>query len=154
MSRTLIARGILTLAVGAAGLSLVGCGSERDVTADSSTASNAVSAPASEDRPSTSPPVVGGPKPRSTTAAESVSTEDEGAGQTCGQIPGPDGALRILVLAGGVTCADAKELGKEYGPKIVTGKQQSVSGWTCGPSELEGILAACVKGQQVVGFTP
>ena len=132
-------------------LALAGCGTEQESTAGSSTAAQP---PAS---PSTSVPVVGGPSPHaasSTVASEADETSSEAGSQTCGSIPGPDGALRIMVLSGDVECSTAKKIAEEYGPKIATGQKQSVSGWTCGPSEVEGILAACQSDSKVIGFTP
>ncbi|MCR5980292.1 hypothetical protein GDN83_21555 [Gordonia jinghuaiqii] len=133
---------------------LVGCGDEQDVTTASSTAATSVAASSgpTEDRPSTSPPVVGGRKPATDTTRSEVASDESDT--TCGTVPGPDGALRVLVLAGEVTCDSAKTVATQYAPKIVTGQQQSVAGWTCAPSQLEGVLAACQKGTTVIGFAP
>ena len=144
----LVSFGIGTLATGALALSLAGCGSEQEV------GSSATSEPLAL---SSSAPVVGGPRPQSpatTSSAESVSSSAAEAGHVCRKIPGPDGALRVIIVAGNVSCATATEVANEYGPKIATGSQQQVSGWTCGPSDIEGMLAACVKGSDVIGFTP
>lgn len=155
------------LATTALGLSLAlftlsACGSEQDVTDTSANAGNSA-APAAEQpagTPSTSAPVVAGRKPASTLAesvtprADADDSARSGPGATCGTIPGPDGALRVLILAGDVDCDQAKSIGGEYGPKIVSGTQQSVSGWTCGPSQLQGVLAACQKATTVIGFAP
>ncbi|MDV7101584.1 hypothetical protein R4227_16030 [Gordonia amicalis] len=89
-----------------------------------------------------------------TPRADADDSARSGPGATCGTIPGPDGALRVLILAGDVDCDQAKTIGGEYGPKIVSGTQQSVSGWTCGPSQLQGVLAACQKDTTVIGFAP
>lgn len=133
------------LGAGALSLALLGCGSEQEV-ASSTTASEPPAL-------SSSAPVVGGPRPASSTAQTSASRSGSAA-QECGKIPGPDGSLRILVRAGNVNCDTAKQLATDYGPKIATGQQQTVNGWTCGPSEIEGMLAACVRGNDAVGFTP
>ncbi|SDU69927.1 hypothetical protein [Gordonia westfalica] len=140
-------------------LTLSACGAEQDVT-DTSANSAAASAEQPADAPSTSAPVVAGRKPASTRAdsvtqsADAGDSGQSGPGSTCGTIPGPDGALRVLILAGDVDCDQAKSVGDAYGPKIVTGSQQSVSGWTCGPSQLQGVLAACQKDTTVIGFAP
>ncbi|TSD94715.1 hypothetical protein FOV72_16020 [Gordonia rubripertincta] len=152
------------VATTALGLSLAlftlsACGSEQDVT-DTSANNAAASAEQPADAPSTSAPVVPGRKPASARAdsvtprADADESTGSGPGTTCGRIPGPDGALRVLILAGDVECDDAKSVADDYGPKIVTGAQQSVSGWTCGPSQLQGVLAACQKDATVIGFAP
>lgn len=152
------------LATTALGLSLAlftlsACGEEQDVTDTAGTGAQA-SAEQPADAPSTSAPVVAGRKPASTRAesvtprADADDSTRSGPGATCGTIPGPDGALRVLILAGDVDCDQAKTIGGEYGPKIVSGTQQSVSGWTCGPSQLQGVLAACQKDTTVIGFAP
>ncbi|GAA12817.1 MULTISPECIES: hypothetical protein [Gordonia] len=155
------------VATTALGLSLAlftlsACGSEQDVTDTSASGGNGAVASAEQpaDAPSTSAPVVPGRKPASarpnsvTSGADADESTQGGPGTTCGSIPGPDGALRVLVLAGDVDCDQAKSIADEYGPKIVTGTQQSVGGWTCGPSALQGVLAACQKDTTVIGFAP
>lgn len=153
-----IATGVATAAVGAsfALLTLTACGGEQDVT-DTATSSAAV-APAS---PNASAPVVAGRKPattpatsRTTTSSGATASETGGPGTQCGTVPGPDGALTVTILAGDVSCETADEIGVEYGPKIATGTQHEVSGWTCGPSQLRGVLSACQKGKSVIGFAP
>ena len=132
---------------------LVACGAEQDVTTASST-SQAVAAESgspSAEQPATSP-VVPGRKPVSTTTSSATASDDSDT--TCGTIPGPDGALRVMILAGDVSCDSARTIATQYGPKITTGQQQSVAGWTCAPSQLEGVLAACQKGTAVIGFAP
>ncbi|MEO9329098.1 hypothetical protein [Gordonia aurantiaca] len=137
-------------------LTLTACGEGQDVTDTSASATAAVEQQAG---PSTSPPVVAGRKPVSkpatSSAASAAGTSAAGGpGTECGTIPGPDGALTVTILAGDVACATAKEIGDEYGPKIATGAQHKVSDWTCGPSQLTGVLAACQKDTSVIGFAP
>ncbi|OUC80982.1 hypothetical protein CA982_01120 [Gordonia lacunae] len=133
---------------------LLACGAEQDVTTASSTTQSGVAAsgPQSAEQPATSPPVVPGRKPVSTSTSSAVASDDSDT--TCGTIPGPDGSLRVLVLAGDVACDSATSIATQYGPKIASGQQQSVGGWTCAPSQLEGVLAACQKGTAVIGFAP
>ncbi|WHU47222.1 hypothetical protein QNM97_25315 [Gordonia sp. L191] len=146
-ARSLAVGGMAALAT----VSLAACGDEQQSGAQDSSAAPSVTTP------STSVPVVAGPSPQSrtteaTSGAQSASTSS--TSKTCGSVAGPDGALRVLVLAGDVDCETAKKIGTEYSPKIATGQQQKVSGWTCGPSEVRGILAACQSGDKVLGFTP
>ncbi|MFE0748624.1 hypothetical protein [Gordonia sp. NPDC058843] len=142
-----------TLGLSVAMMALAACGEEQDVTAASSMPATSAAATSEQtDGPATSPPVVPGRKPVSTTPSSTVASDDSDT--TCGTIPGPDGALRVLVLAGDVTCDSARSIATQYGPKITTGQQQSVAGWTCAPSQLEGVLAACQKGTTVIGFAP
>ncbi|MET4166240.1 MULTISPECIES: hypothetical protein [Gordonia] len=134
---------------------LLACGAEQDVTTASSTtqAGAAESVPQSAEQPATSPPVVPGRKPVSSTPTSSAVASDD-SDTSCGTIPGPDGSLRVMVLAGDVACDSARTIATQYGPKITTGQQQSIAGWTCAPSQLEGVLAACQKGTTVIGFAP
>ncbi|MGC4935189.1 hypothetical protein ACLQ3C_16070 [Gordonia sp. DT30] len=129
--------------------SLAACGDEQQSDAGG-TSTPAASAPA------TSVPVVAGPSPHSATHTTRTSAVSSAAATatTCGNVPGPDGALRVLVLAGNVDCATAQKVATEYSPKIATGHEQQVSGWTCGPSEARGILAACQSGNKAIGLTP
>ncbi|WP_439031250.1 hypothetical protein [Gordonia terrae] len=141
------------LGLSVAMMTLAACGGEQDVTAASSTPeTSAAASESASDRPATSPPVVPGRKPVSTATSSAVASDDTDT--TCGTIPGPDGSLRVLILAGDVACDSAKSIATQYGPKIATGQQQSVAGWTCAPSQVEGILAACQKGTAVIGFAP
>lgn len=143
--------GVAALFAGAV-VTLAACGTEQE----SGASGTASSTPAyTSSTGASSVPVVGGPDPRSKTRTSSAeaSSSSQG-GTTCGTISGPDGSLRILVLAGDVDCTTAKKIGGEYSPKIATGTAQQVSGWTCGPSQVEGILAACQSGDKVIGFTP
>lgn len=149
--RRIIGRWLPVVSIAAiAAASLAACGSEEQSTS-SATSPQAQS-------PSTSVPAVAGPNPQSphtpTSTDASTSRSVTSGATTCGTVAGPDGALRVLVLAGNVGCATAKKIGIEYSPKISTGTQQRVSGWTCGPSEVSGILAACQSGDKVIGFTP
>ncbi|MBD0023802.1 hypothetical protein GII33_21150 [Gordonia pseudamarae] len=166
----------------AVALTLAACGSEDDATGGpsssevaSSTTSHTAAAESSGSSSTTSnsaqlrtenpsAPIVGGPVPaskrsshkadpdaatRTTTSAPTPATGE------CGTTQGPDGALHIVILAGEVTCAEAKGLTKEYNAKaIATGQQKKVGDWTCGPSQVHGLLAACQKDQSVIGFTP
>ncbi|MBR7191802.1 hypothetical protein [Gordonia sp. SCSIO 19800] len=143
-----------TLGLAAAMSTLVACGAEQDLTtASSASQAGAVeSGSPSAEQPATSPPVVPGRKPVSTTASSATASDDSDT--TCGTIPGPDGALRVMILAGDVSCDSARTIATQYGPMITTGQQQSVAGWTCAPSQLEGVLAACQKGTSVIGFAP
>ncbi|GAB92305.1 hypothetical protein [Gordonia rhizosphera] len=147
MSRSLN-RIVVAAVVGCYGFALAGCGSEAE--APSSSSSSAASGVAAvSENPSAS--VIGGPKPASPT----TSVADEATGQTeCGKTPGPDGALRILILAGDLTCDTAEQIAAEYGPMIATGRPQTVSGWDCGPSETPGVLATCSKDGQEFGLAP
>ncbi|EON30600.1 hypothetical protein GTC6_21710 [Gordonia terrae C-6] len=154
-SRRSIRVAAATVGLAAAMSTLLACGAEQDVTTASSTtqAGAAESGPQSAEQPATSPPVVPGRKPVSSTPTSSATQSDD-SDTTCGTIPGPDGALRVLILAGDVACDSATSIAAQYGPKIASGQQQSVAGWTCAPSQLEGVLAACQNGTAVIGFAP
>lgn len=146
----------ITLAVtaGLLGVALTACGSSEEAAAPSSSPAAQTGTAAtttSESSPTTSASVVGGPKP----VAPTTSVADHHAERkNCGRIAGPDGALRILLLAGDIDCGDAKQVADQYAPKIATGERQTVGEWTCAPSEVDGLLAACQKGTSVVGFAP
>jgi hypothetical protein len=140
------------LGVSVAMMTLAACGEEQDVTAASSAPTSAASSETASDGPATSPPVVPGRKPVSTGSSSAVESDDTDT--ACGTIPGPDGSLRVMILAGDVACDSATSIATQYGPKIASGQQQSVAGWTCAPSQVEGILAACQKGTAVIGFAP
>lgn len=142
-SRDRILLAVSGTVVGAA-LLLTACGSEQESASGPGTAS--------EPADSTSPVVVGGPRPES--PATSVPEETEPGTQQCGKISGPDGALRVLIVSGSLNCSTAMELAKEYGPKIATGEPQTVNGWKCGPSQTTGVLASCTKDDAEVTFAP
>ncbi|GAB04711.1 hypothetical protein GII30_21665 [Gordonia amarae] len=168
-------------ATAALAVTLAACGSEDDAT-DASSSTAVASSTASESASATSSvsssakasktpeetddlrtenpsaPIVGGRVPASRRSShkpdpnESAPTPSSGE---CGTTQGPDGALHIVILAGDVNCSEAKGLTKEYNAKaIATGQQKKVGDWTCGPSQVHGLLAACQKDQSVIGFTP
>jgi len=163
------------VATAALALSLAACGSEDDATgspsSEPSVSSSSTPASAKASAKTTKPrsenpsaPIVGGPVPasqrsshkpdpdRETSKTSSAPTPTDGE---CGTTQGPDGALHVVILAGDVTCAEAKDLTKQYNAKaIATGQQQTFGDWTCGPSQVHGLLAACQKDQSVIGFTP
>ncbi|MEE3852148.1 hypothetical protein VZC37_17530 [Gordonia sp. LSe1-13] len=88
-----------------------------------------------------SAPVVAGPSPRQNTQAPAMEPDD----RECGTTSGPDGALRVLVTDGNVTCDEAMAVAAQYGPLIATGQDQMVDGWDCGPSDDDGVLAQCER---------
>ncbi|GAB20148.1 hypothetical protein GOEFS_106_00440 [Gordonia effusa NBRC 100432] len=138
------------LAVGALCVVAAGCGSEEQAT-DSSTTTSAPSAQTTTS--STAASTVGGRKPAP--PPSSIPAERQTpvvAGAQCGLTKGPDGALTIVILDGKVTCDTAKKIAGEYGPKIATGTNQTVSGWDCGPTQTAGVLAKCVKGDDAFGL--
>ncbi|WP_059037136.1 hypothetical protein [Gordonia desulfuricans] len=144
-----ITRWTLAAVAGAAALTLAACGSEQE----SSSAESAPSASAPVGAgPSGSAPVVAGPRPASPT--RSVSDTVAASREVCGTTPGPDGALRVIILEGSTSCTDAKALAEAYGPKIATGAPQTVDGWDCEPSSQAGFLSTCTKDGATVGFAP
>ncbi|MBM7368308.1 hypothetical protein [Gordonia hydrophobica] len=121
------------------------CGSENEAASSNDGSTPAVMTPPSD----SSVPVVGGPKPRSsTTAVQTDESTTSDGDKTCGATKGPDGALYIHIVEGDLTCDVAKSIAKEYGPLIATGAPQTVSGWDCGPSNTAGEMARCTKGSQ------
>ena len=166
-------------ATAALALTLAACGSEDDAT-DTPSSTAVASSPASESASVTSSaktstkasktkqtelrtenpsaPIVGGRVPASKSGSDKPGSDVSAptpANGECGTTQGPDGALHIVILAGDVTCSEAKGLTKEYNAKaIATGQQKNVGDWTCGPSQVHGLLAACQKDQSVIGFTP
>ncbi|MEP9393053.1 hypothetical protein ABLE94_12445 [Gordonia sp. VNK1] len=147
--RFITARIVVTGLAGIAALSLAACGSD-----EQSTTTSTVASEPDVTTPSTSVPVVAGPSPRSQSQSSSAETSAAVGGTPCGSVAGPDGSLDVVVLAGDVDCDTAKEIANEYSPKIATGRQQRISAWTCGPSEVRGVLAACQNGDKVIGFMP
>ncbi|MGW0454630.1 hypothetical protein [Gordonia sputi] len=131
-------------ALAATSLALTGCGSDQQ--------SDTTSSATTQVSDSTSPAVVGGPRPGTPTT--SVPPETAAGTKSCDQISGPDGALTVQILSGDVSCADAMTLAKSYGPKISSGEPQDVDGWSCAPATGYGLLAACEKGSDRVGFAP
>lgn len=131
---------------GVIALAVVGCGNEQQATDTSaSSATAATSSPAAS--------TVAGPKPAP--PPSSIPAEKQTsvvAGTQCGLTKGPDGALTIVILDGNVNCDTAKNVAKEYGPKIATGANHTVSGWDCGPTQTVGVLAKCVKGNDAFGL--
>lgn len=89
-----------------------------------------------------SAPVVAGPSPRPNTQTPTATQTDD---RQCGTTSGPDGALRVLITDGDVTCDEAMALAAQYGPLIATGRDQMVDGWDCGPADDVGVLAACER---------
>lgn len=138
-----LSRTLLAVVVGATGLALAACGSEQEATTTST------AAPVISENPSA--PVVGGPKPASPTASEA---EPEAGHTQCGTTNGPDGSLRIVILEGRLSCDTAKQIATEYSPKIATGAAQTVSGWSCGPSQTAGVLASCSNDGKAFGLVP
>lgn len=99
-------------------------------------------------------PVIGGPSPASSTpessddSSSAAKDDDE-----CGVTGGPDGALHVRLISGDVTCETAMSIAKEYSPLIATGQPQTVSGWSCAPSEVPGELSRCTRNNQIFAFT-
>ncbi|GAA3947580.1 hypothetical protein [Gordonia caeni] len=99
-------------------------------------------------------PVIGGPSPASTApdsgddTSSTAKDDDE-----CGVTGGPDGALHVRLISGDVTCETAMSIAKEYSPLIATGQPQTVSGWSCSPSEVPGELSRCTRNNQIFAFT-
>lgn len=89
-----------------------------------------------------SAPVVAGPSPRPTSDTTQAQPTDD---RECGTTSGPDGALRVLITDGTVSCEEAMALAAQYGPMIATGRDQMVDGWECGPSDDAGVLAKCER---------
>ncbi|MDY6810567.1 MAG: hypothetical protein SW127_16365 [Actinomycetota bacterium] len=103
-----------------------------------------------------SAPVVAGPSPRSAAAPTDAQPTDD---RECGTTSGPDGALRVLITDGDVTCDEAMALAAQYGPLIATGRDQVIDGWDCGPADDEGVLAECERddvggGDDEIDFAP
>ncbi|NMO05189.1 hypothetical protein HH308_28625 [Gordonia sp. TBRC 11910] len=133
---------------GAVCLTFAACGSEEQATS-SSTAAAASSAETTNPDAST----VAGPKPAAPPSSIPAGKQTSVvAGKQCGLTKGPDGALTIVILEGGVTCDVAKTVATVYGPKIASGSEQQISGWTCGPTQTAGVLAKCVKGDDAFGL--
>lgn len=132
---------------GAVCLTFAACGSEEQAGESSApAASSAVTA-----NPDAS--TVAGPKPAAPPSSIPVERQTSVvAGTQCGLTKGPDGALTIVILDGTVTCDVAKTVATVYGPKIATGTEQKISGWTCGPTQTAGVLAKCVKGDDAFGL--
>ena len=76
-------------------------------------------------------------------------------GTRCDTANGPEGALRVVVFPGGSAgCGVVMPVAKKYGPMISTGRNQTVDGWNCGPSQTAGVLAKCTRGSDSFGFIP
>ncbi|GAC67662.1 hypothetical protein [Gordonia soli] len=147
-SRPVVRRVLLLAPLVAVALAvvLVGCGTEQESPGSASSASVGTVS----ENPSAS--VVGGPRPATPVSSVPRSTHIQGT--DCGETRGPDGALEIVVLAGGVDCGTATKIAQEYGPKIATGQPTTVSGWQCGLADTAGVLATCTKGSDRIGFLP
>ncbi|GAA1482430.1 hypothetical protein GCM10009624_28700 [Gordonia sinesedis] len=153
---TMLAAGVLVFALGA-------CGNDQNTdSAATSSATQTASQTADDrdDQPSTSPPVVGGPRHSEQPQATGTDDADDGAvagdDRVCGKSSGPDGPLRVIVRDDDVTCADAQRLAEQYGPKIATGQPQTIDGWSCKPSSTPGVLASCGRGDDDddIAFAP
>lgn len=135
-------------------LALTACGTEEEAAGPPSPTSEQAPAsgpPESQAPLSSDAPAVGGPQhPSPASDAETTPPADN----ECGTTSGPDGALRIVVHGGGISCDEAKELADEYSPMIATGQPQSVQGWECGPSTTPGEMALCSKDGAEIGFAP
>lgn len=131
-------------------LTAAACGTENEAASGPNASSATVVTPPAD----SSVPVVGGPKPKTTTPDSTPSETSASGDKTCGATKGPDGALQIHIIDGELTCDTAKTIAKEYGPLIATGAPQTVSGWDCGPSTVVGELARCTKGSQTFSLMP
>ncbi|MFT4201827.1 hypothetical protein [Gordonia sp. (in: high G+C Gram-positive bacteria)] len=162
-TKTLITRALGTAAIiGAAGFTVLACAQAQDHSGtSSSTASDsttsATSTSSSTARPSTSTdangiPIEPGPNLPPATSIPADRVVPDVPGTKCGATQGPDGALELVILKGSIKCDTAKKVAAEYGPKIATGQQQMIQGWTCGPSNGENILAACAKDSNAFVF--
>lgn len=158
MSRSILTRSVLAVATSAAAVSLAACGTSDNSTAGPNSADlSKATQPAKQFTPqSSSPAVVGGPRPQTPAGQDTAGSDDEasGSGKTCGQVGGPDGALTVVITSGSVSCQDASKLADAYGPKIATGQPQTVDGWQCAPSQTPGTLASCSKDGSEIGFKP
>lgn len=156
-----------TLAAGALVFALGACGDEQSAAQDSSTTtatSQASTQPPSstatsdhdDAAASSSAPVVGGPRPAPRNTDDNAADDGvvEAGDQVCGTTRGPDGPLRVVVRGGDVGCDEATRLAEQYGPQIATGQPQTVDGWSCAPSQVEGVLAACTRDGNEIGFAP
>lgn len=128
----------------ALGLTLTACGDEQQAPS----ASGVPGPPA--DR---SVPVVGGVSPKAPASPPPTTRSTTADDKECGMTGGPDGALHVRLAGGDVTCETAMSIAKEYSPLIASGKTQTVSGWTCGPSDTSGELSRCTKDDQVIAFS-
>ncbi|SIR96169.1 hypothetical protein [Williamsia sterculiae] len=145
-------------------LTVVACGDDTGGTsaqsAGSSTATVASSSGSSpesatsSDQPDPDARAVPGPTLPPATSVPPSKEAPNISGTRCGTANGPEGALRVVVLSGTSGCDVVMPVATEFGPKIALAKPATINGWECGPSETEGVLARCTKGDDAFGFLP
>lgn len=117
------------------------------------------SAPALDpDAPTTTDPnaeAVPGPQLPAATAVPPSKQGPNIVGTRCDTANGPEGALRVVVFPdGSAGCGVVMPVARKYGPMISTGRNQTVDGWNCGPSQTAGVLAKCTRGSDSFGLIP
>ncbi|MBJ7291411.1 hypothetical protein [Williamsia sp.] len=130
-----------------------------DVAASAAPGSSSTPGPALDpDAPSTTDPnaeAVPGPQLPPATAVPPSKQGPNIVGTRCDTANGPEGALRVVVFPGGSAgCDVVMPVAKKYGPMISTGRNQTVDGWSCGPSQSAGVLAKCTRGSDSFGLIP
>ncbi|MGU3290973.1 hypothetical protein [Williamsia sp. M5A3_1d] len=165
-------RAAVMIAAAAATVGLAACGDSGDTTASGSSsvaatsasdpsATGSASAPSEAIDPnaptSTDPSATAVPGPRlpAATSIPPSKAAPEIAGTRCDTANGPEGALRVVIFPGGsVDCGTVMPVARTYGPTISTGRNRTVDGWSCGPSQTAGVLARCTRGESSFGFIP
>ncbi|GGF19316.1 hypothetical protein [Williamsia phyllosphaerae] len=121
-------------------------------------ASSAQAPPLDPDAPSTTDPsaeAVPGPQLPPAASVPPSKQAPNIAGARCDTANGPEGPLRVVVFPGGSAgCGVVMPVAKKYGPLISTGRNQTVDGWDCGPSQTAGVLAKCTRGSDSFGLIP
>ena len=128
------------LAGAALTLAAAGCGSEEQAPEAAESAKSTVVTPPTD----RSVPTVAGPSREQPTTAETTETAEDG--KQCGTARGPEGALRVLIVAGDPDCDEVQKVADAYGPQMYKGGTQSIEGWECSPSQTLGELSRCSKG--------
>ncbi len=126
--------------------------------AGSATPSGSTAPTIDPDAPSTTDPnaeAVPGPQLPPATAVPPSKRGPNIVGARCDTANGPEGALRVVIFPGGSAgCPTVMPVAKKYGPMISSGRDQTVDGWNCGPSQTPGVLAKCARGADSFGFVP
>ncbi|MGJ0118936.1 hypothetical protein ACQ7HM_07000 [Williamsia sp. MIQD14] len=163
---------VVTVAAAAVTLGLAACG-DGDTTSSgsSSVAANSASNPSAgtsggsdssaaidPNAPATTDPsatAVPGPRLPAATSIPPSKAAPSIEGTRCDTANGPEGALRVVIFPGGsVDCGTVMPVARAYGPTISTGRNRTVDGWSCGPSQTTGVLARCTRGESSFGFIP
>lgn len=164
-------RAVVMIAAATAALGLAACGDSGDTTAQSSSTtaapdasgsatggSDASGAAVDPNAPTTTDPsatAVPGPRLPAATSVPPSKAAPSIAGTRCDTANGPEGALRVVIFPGGsVDCGTVMPVARTYGPTISTGRNRTVDGWSCGPSQTTGVLARCTRGESSFGFIP